>query len=248
MIRQEPPSENPPKRRAHSYVRYSTPQQGFGDSVRRQVEETAKFCAEHGLELADTIRDEGLSGYHGVNRSRGALGRLVQRIHAGEIPAGDIIVIEALDRLSRQRPRIAQEQFLSIINAGIEIVTLIDKQWYSAESLDNGGSAQIFMSIGVMIGAHAESLNKAKRVTESWKIRHTGPATNILPGWFMRVDGKRVLDADGQPKIDANKHTILRRIAHDILTIGLNRLATRLNTEGVPPLSGRKPSHRVESV
>ena len=64
----------------------------------------------------------------------------------------------------------------------------------------------------------------------------------------MRVDGKRVLDADGQPKIDANKHTILRRIAHDILTIGLNRLATRLNTEGVPPLSGRKPSHRVELV
>jgi hypothetical protein len=32
------------------------------------------------------------------------------------------------------------------------------------------------------------------------------------------------------------------------LNIGLNRLATQLNTEGVPPISGRKPSHRVETV
>jgi DNA invertase Pin-like site-specific DNA recombinase len=216
--------------------------------VRRQVEQTAKFCAEHGLGLVDTIRDEGLSGYHGVNRSRGALGRLVQRIQAGEVPAGDVIIVEALDRLSRQLPRIAQEQFLSIINAEVDIVTLVDQQWYSAKSLDAGGSAQLFMSIGVMIGAHAESLNKSKRITESWTIRRTDPATNIVPSWFVRVDGKLLLDADGQPKIDSEKVEIIRRIAHDLLNIGLNRLATRLNTEGVPPISGRKPSHRAETV
>src|ERR1700739_3092496 len=105
--------------RAFSYVRFSTPQQKLANSLRRQVERTAAYCAEHGLTLDESLRDEGLSGYHGVHRKRGALGRFLARVKAGEIERGSVLVVEAFDRMSRQTPREAQEQFLSLINAGI---------------------------------------------------------------------------------------------------------------------------------
>jgi hypothetical protein len=44
--------------KAYSYIRFSTPQQKLGDSLRRQTEKAAKYAAEHGLRF-DT-RDDAL--------------------------------------------------------------------------------------------------------------------------------------------------------------------------------------------
>jgi DNA invertase Pin-like site-specific DNA recombinase len=51
---------------AYSYVRFSSPAQALGDSLRRQVEKGRAYCAKHGLTLDESLRDEGLSGYHGA--------------------------------------------------------------------------------------------------------------------------------------------------------------------------------------
>jgi DNA invertase Pin-like site-specific DNA recombinase len=37
--------------KAYSYIRFSTPQQALGDSLRRQTEKAAKYAMEHGLTL-----------------------------------------------------------------------------------------------------------------------------------------------------------------------------------------------------
>lgn len=216
--------------RAFSYIRFSTPAQKLGDSLRRQLERTAAYCAEHGLILDESLTDQGLSGYHGTHRKRGALGRFLARVKVGEIPRGSVLIVEAFDRMSRQTPREAQEQFLSLINAGIEIVTLIDGQRFSAQSVD-ANAGQLFMSIGMMMGAHAESANKADRVRESWKKRR-GSLTINVPGWIIKTENGM--------ELDSVKAEIIRRIFRDVLTMGIEKLVKKLNTEGTPILSLRK--------
>lgn len=46
---------------AYSYVRFSSPEQAKGDSVRRQVEAAERYAQSHGLRLDDRLTDAGLS-------------------------------------------------------------------------------------------------------------------------------------------------------------------------------------------
>jgi len=83
------------KKRAFSYLRWSTSEQSFGDSERRQLQLAESYCARNGLQLVETVKDAGVSGFHGKNRN-GELGRLVNTINNG-----DVLLIEDCDRLSR---------------------------------------------------------------------------------------------------------------------------------------------------
>jgi DNA invertase Pin-like site-specific DNA recombinase len=215
---------------AYSYIRFSTPQQKLGDSLRRQVEHTAAYCAEHGLTLDESLRDEGLSGYHGAHRKKGTLGRFVARVEAGDILKGSVLIVEAFDRLSRQEPRLAQQQFLQIINAGVEIVTLIDQQRFSAKSIDSN-MGQLFMSIGMMIGAHAESKNKADRIRDNWTQRR-GTIRTMVPAWFVKSGDKLTQDKA--------KVATVRRIFKMALTMGAAAIAKQLNAEGTKVLCERR--------
>ncbi len=60
----------------YSYIRFSTPEQIKGDSLRRQLEDTEKFAKDNGLYLDDslTIKDLGVSAYKGRHKTHGALG------------------------------------------------------------------------------------------------------------------------------------------------------------------------------
>jgi DNA invertase Pin-like site-specific DNA recombinase len=219
--------------KAYSYIRFSTPAQAFGDSARRQLEATRKYCAEHNLELDEELRDEGLSGYKGIHRKKGALGRFLNRVQAGEIERGSRLIVEAFDRLSRQTPREALQQFLDIINAGIVIVTLIDQQRFDAASVD-ANIGQLFLSIGMMFGAHSDSKNKASRVKASWVPRRSR-LTRMTPTWIR-------ISADGADyEVIPQCRIILERIFTECRDgIGLDRIAKRLNQDGVPCFSSRK--------
>lgn len=61
------------KLKAYSYVRFSTPEQMRGDSLRRQTEAAGRYAALHGLELDDklTFRDLGVSAFRGTNEEDG---------------------------------------------------------------------------------------------------------------------------------------------------------------------------------
>jgi DNA invertase Pin-like site-specific DNA recombinase len=51
---------------AYSYIRFSTPDQIKGDSLRRQTEASHRYAAENNLTLDETlnIRDLGVSALH----------------------------------------------------------------------------------------------------------------------------------------------------------------------------------------
>lgn len=117
-----------------SYTRFSSPEQMKGDSLRRQTEASEKYAREHGLTLDHSLhlQDLGISAFHGKHATHGALAGFFAAIQGGRVPPGSTLLVESLDRLSRQNPTDALTQFLSIINAGVTVVTLMGTRWFIA--------------------------------------------------------------------------------------------------------------------
>ncbi len=115
------------------------------------------------LDATLSLRDEGLSAYHQRHVKQGALGVFLRAIEDGQVPAGSVLVVEGLDRLSRAEPLQAQTQLAQIVNAGITVVTASDGREYNRDRL-KAQPMDLVYSLLVMIRAHEESDTKSKRV------------------------------------------------------------------------------------
>ena len=153
------------KTKAYSYLRISNDQQKVGDGIRRQMEASKTYADQHGYDLVETMSDIGISAFKGKNITEGALGVFIVAIDAGNIEAGSVLLVESLDRLSRDSVLKAFGQFTSILQKGVGIVTLTDNQHYTAESVSKN-VGQLFTSLGVMLRANEESVIKSKRISE----------------------------------------------------------------------------------
>jgi len=216
---------------AYSYIRFSSGEQKKSDSYRRQWEACVKFCSDNGLllEKSRQFYDEAISGFRGKNRTEGALGVLLEMIKSGRVPVGSVIVIEAFDRLSREDVFTAYTTFTDILKSGMEIVTLVDKQWYSRETV-NKNMGQLFISLGAIWSAHNYSVQLADRVGKAWTKKQNlafeqkKPMTKMCPYWLKQ-------SADGtQFEIIPERAKIVRLIFW--LTLrgwGRGRIATLLN-------------------
>ena len=97
----------------YSYVRFSTGDQKQGDSLRRQVQLSQNYAEKHGLVLDTTLNmhDLGLSAYKGEHTKKGALGHFLKLVKKGQIEKGSTLIVESLDRLSREKISVALSQF-----------------------------------------------------------------------------------------------------------------------------------------
>ncbi|ASL27382.1 recombinase family protein [Azotobacter chroococcum] len=154
--------------KVYSYLRFSDPRQATGSSADRQLQYAQTWAAARGFELDETLslRDEGLSAYHQKHVKQGALGVFLLAVDEGRIPAGSVLIVEGLDRLSRAEPIQAQAQLAQIINAGITVVTASDGREYNRAGL-KAQPMDLVYSLLVMIRAHEESDTKSKRVKAS---------------------------------------------------------------------------------
>lgn len=151
--------------RVYSYLRFSDPRQASGSSADRQLQYAQSWAAARELELDQSLslKDEGLSAYHQRHVKQGALGAFLRAVDEGRIPAGSVLIVEGLDRLSRAEPIQAQAQLAQIINAGLTVVTASDGREYNRASL-KAQPMDLVYSLLVMIRAHEESDTKSKRV------------------------------------------------------------------------------------
>lgn len=181
--------------KAYSYIRFSTPEQFKGDSLRRQTEFSEKYATSHGLVLDDTLnlKDLGISAYSGKHRTEGALGQFLALIEEGKIKKGSVLLVESLDRLSREQVTKAFQQFIAIINKGIKIVTLIDNREYSEETINNNLS-ELIISLTIMSRAHEESATKAMRLGKAWEGKrqraNIQKLTARCPAWLQLNNDK----------------------------------------------------------
>ncbi len=178
----------------------STRTQLKGDSLSRQLEASENYARKHGLILDTSLRDLGVSAFEGKNVKEGALGRFLALVEAGEVKRGSYLLLESLDRLSRNKVRLALPLFLSIINAGIRVVTLADNErLYDEDTLD-ADHFSLMGSLVVMSRANEESATKRDRIRKAYakartEARESGkPVWGNYPAWISRAgDGSLVL-------------------------------------------------------
>lgn len=232
--------------KAYSYLRFSTPEQRLGDSARRQIAGARAFAAEHNLDLDETFKDEGISAFKGKQRSdSAALGAFVRAVESGKVAAGSYLIVESLDRLSREEVLEALELFLSLTRKGIIIVALEEKQIYSRETLGDGPMLLMY-SIISMSRAHQESALKSERVGKAWaRKRELAETTKQAmtarcPAWIRLVGGPKT----GHYELIEDRAAIVRSIFSDTIAgFGKRAIQARLNKEQTPTWgTGQKQS------
>ena len=219
-------------RRAYSYIRYSTPAQALGGSLLRQIKAGEKYARERGLVIDRTVQDLGLSAFKG-DHLEGEFGKLFDAIKSGAIPKGSVLLVENLDRLSREKVSTALLRFLSIIEGGIEIVTLADGMSYTEESLGQNNGL-LFASLGTMMRANDESRRKSYNNLHDWQKRRA----RIAGGKKVCRTGPSWLEWDEAGK-RFKAHPARAKAVREIFRLqidygwGFIRIARRLNDTGV---------------
>jgi len=149
------------KVKCYSYIRWSSEQQSSGTTLERQLHTARGIAAAHGLELVELI-DKGISAFKGKNQKEGALGAFIDAVENKVIPSDSWLVVENLDRLSRENIIKAQQLFMRLIGLGVTVVTGMDSRIYTKESI-NSNPTELMVSILYFARAHEESKTKSKR-------------------------------------------------------------------------------------
>src|SRR5262249_50723110 len=128
--------EGLPMQRAYSLIRFSSWKQAKGDSRRRQLAWSKAWCARHQCHLDESLHEaKPVSAFRGKNRSQGALASFLEMVKVGRVPKGSILLVESLDRLSREEVDEALLLFLGILKEGVHIVTMEPERRYTKASV-----------------------------------------------------------------------------------------------------------------
>jgi DNA invertase Pin-like site-specific DNA recombinase len=237
------------KRKAYSYIRMSTEAQLKGDSKHRQFEMSEIYSRDHDLELVQSLdgielHDIGVSAYKGKNVQEGSLGRFLTALRAGRIESGSLLLVESLDRLSRDKIFEALAIFMEILTAGIEVVTLIDGKHYTKGNCTDD-QTQLIFSLLIMFRANEESETKSKRLKAVWSHKRSEatnsakPTTSICPKW-LKLSADRTHFEPIPDRVEVVRQ-IFQLCAS---TCGLYGIVSKLNGDGVKPFAHGKMWHR----
>jgi len=230
------------RQKAYSYIRFSTPEQMKGDSLRRQTEAAAIYAAANNLDLDQTLtfEDLGKSAFRGANAQTGALSAFRRAVEDGVIATGSVLLVENLDRVTRQDPWDAMAVFKGILDAGVSIVTLQDRREYSRATMKEN-PMRIMESIITMIRANEESETKSRRLKATWinkrAVAQSRPLTSISPAWLTLKDGKFSIVED--------RANVVRRIfSMSLEGVGQHKIAETFNRENIPTFGKAALWHR----
>lgn len=221
------------------YARYSSAEQAKGLSIERQLSEGRNFIESKGWRLEKELIDKGRSAFSGENRTVGSELHQFECDARNGIHAGKVLVVENIDRLSRQGAKIAAQFIWSLNEAGVSIATTHDDHLYAADSK----SADLMDIFSIIIKgqlSHEESFKKSERGKFTWqsrheKIRNGDKATTAIkpPSWIKAEGGIYVLDE--------YRAQILNEIYDLYLNgVGIFKITQMLNARSEPVWSVRK--------
>lgn len=219
--------------KVYSYQRFSSMEQGKGDSLKRQGNLAMEWCKRNGHQLAETFIDSGISAFKGDNLKKGSLGHFLKLVDDGLIEKNSILLVESWDRLSRLPVVESTELFTALIRRGLTIVFLQPERIVNYDSIVNNPFSLIEIVI-VGIRSNEESLTKSKRVKAAL-IREKESTLNgkallkLCPPWL---------------KVENNKYEILPDKVDIIKKIfqmygegyGPYTIAKQLNQQNIAPL------------
>lgn len=180
---------------AYSYVRFSTQAQGknrktgeLKHSYKRQLSAAQEWCRQNDVSLSKKVfPDLGVSAFKGLNKTKGKLSAFIKLVEDGKVEKGSILIIESLDRLSRETVLTAFSLFTRLINElEIEIVTLNPQYHFSKRTND---AHTLMFAIATMSRAHEESSMKSYRLKKTYEEKrrniHLKPLTSRCPSWLQ---------------------------------------------------------------
>jgi DNA invertase Pin-like site-specific DNA recombinase len=243
-----------------SYVRFSSTLQERGDSVRRQTERAAGWFQRNGVPMDTSLNlsDLGVSAFRGKHRTgdRAALGGFLKLVESGRVPAGSFLVVEALDRLTREEIQPALILVLSLLQTGIKIVQLTPAELvYTSKSQAH----EIMLMLVELMRGHGESKVKSERLASAWQAKKDrarkehSVQTTRASAWLRvvgrRKEGKHVVG--GRFEVIPERAAVVRKIfkmacgGH-----GLYRITDELTRKGVKPWgpSGKWSSTYVHKI
>jgi len=225
---------------AYSYLRFSHPSQADGRSIARQIAVAEEWCQKNGIPLdaVTQMEDRGSSAFTpGLreNYDRYALANFLRLIQLGRIPIGSYLIIENLDRLSREEEVQASHTLTGILLAGVKVVQLKPELILT----DKSSGFDIMRAVMELSRGHSESVIKSERVGDAWAekkrlARKDGkPMTKAIPSW-LRIIGDRFEVIESRAKI-------IRLIYQwTIDGLGSRQIAIKLTKQNYAPFTRSK--------
>ena len=224
-------------KKAYSYQRFSSIKQKGGDSTKRQTDAAEAFCRHHALTLVDTFTDEGVSGFKGKNFSNeSALSQFLSLVENGTVERNSVLVLENMDRLSRQSILPCMSKFIDIINSGVSVGVISQNKILDVKSITEN-PMELMLVLVEFARANNESETKSRRTKSviAGKIELAKQGERVWfgvqkPSWVVGLkDGKFVLDED---RVKLVKNIFAQYLAGH----SCSHIADTLNQAKVPTL------------
>lgn len=186
-------------KKAIQYLRWSTLEQGNSDrsSEARQDANTKRVAELHGWEIVERHVDSGRSAFTGENLTKGRLGELTRRLMSGSLDPGEhVLVVEEMDRLSRQPPGVMTAWITPLLFAGLTVCIANTGQTIDRRVMetDFGGFVTLMSSA---FANYEFSRKQRERGNASWTKRREAAATgqnlsrHRARGWLRWDDGAK---------------------------------------------------------
>ncbi|MCD1591788.1 recombinase family protein [Qipengyuania citrea] len=218
-------------------------EQGKGTSLKRQLESARDFIKQHSdwdypftdplAQQERDFTDQGKSAYAGVHREAGgALYELERKATAGHFRNGAALVVENLDRLTRQGWEEALKILTTLTTNGMSVHTVHGGKKFNAfEKPDMG---QVITVIVEAEADHRASDDKSKRVRKAWDAKieamQNGDRkafSKHLPAW-LEIDPKT-----GESVANEHRAEIVREIYQRYVDgQGLPSIVRNINERG----------------
>lgn len=182
----------------YSYIRFSHKRQEGGDSVNRQTKMRQAWLdrnPQHTLDTTVSLKDLGIPAFHGANLDPaiGDLGKFIALVKEKDSPIkkGSILLLERLDRFSRQKVSKAYRVFCELVESGITVQTLDPEMTIDDRNIDD--METVLPVIIYLQLAYEGSRDKANRIGAAWKSKrdnaHKGKViSSVCPSWLKWDD------------------------------------------------------------
>lgn len=182
---------------AISYIRFSEQgRQARGQSVSRQESRRDAWLKRNpGVRLRTdlVLLDPGVSARHGAHRTdpKHAMTQFLQRVEEGDVRPGTYLIVENLDRLSREHPVESMRWILNLLAKGLRIVQLAPREQVYDQRMNE---SELSAMLDELKRSHAESERKSTLLAPKWAekkqdARQGIPHGKAVPAWLELIGG-----------------------------------------------------------
>lgn len=187
-------------KRCFVYHRVSSEQQIDGSGIKRQAELLEQYITSRGIldQMDDQnpviLADPGLSAWKGHNITHGELGQWMEQVASG-MWDNSVLIVENLDRFSRQNPFQVLGYINSLVEHGISIHDVNMNM-----IINHQNSVMLPMVIMNAQRAYDESKYKSMRIGAGWRKKRLAAIdagtiiTRKTPNWIDVVEDRYVLN------------------------------------------------------